>query len=286
MFSCKRRVVLLISLIMLFGCDGPKQKDESSKEYEGKITMAMLLELAAKGAAGWETAYGEVTEGASDDLVIIQDVSDSTDGAAGTTGHMTIETLLAVPKDIVKLTAWTSEPPSPVNGYIYRADNSGWDPASVDDTDDYFVVYSSEDSAYYAFFTVRGEILISSIEMLEYIPAAIEDQSGNRTLLTSEIKGSLLTNYDAGEALVYDFPVAEHGINFMYCIVDIYAVDLTPYSGKQWYYNGALMTADEPIVNDDPALGECVTCWSMQTGESTWAMFCVSEEADWKQESP
>jgi len=289
MFSCKRIVVLLISIVMLAGCAG-LQTGPPSDEYEGEITQELLQDLAEKGAAGWETAYGEVTTGADDDLLIIQDVSDTTDGAAGTTGHMTVETLLAVPTKIVTLVARTSNtiPSSPSNGDIYRADNSTWDPAAVDDNDDYFVVYSSGNSTYYAFFTVRGEILISSIEMLEYIPAAIEDQSGDRTLLTSEIKGSLLTNYGATGTLTYIFPSPEHGINFMYCMIEEEQVNLTPYASLAFYLNTSLMTGGEDIVNDGDggSIGECITCWSMQTGESTWTMFCVSEEADWKQENP
>jgi len=287
MFSCKNFLIVLVSIIMLTGCAGIKTGPPSD-EYKGEISQELLQDLAEKGATGWETAYGEIDPGADDDLIIVQDVSDPTDGAAGTTGHMTIATLLAVPKDIIKLNALTSAPTAPANGYIYRADNSTWDPAAVDGTEDYFVVYSSTESAYYAFFTVKGEILISSIEILEYIPAAIEDQSGDRTLLTSEIKGSLLTNYDAGAALVYLFPAPEHGINFMYCMIEDEQVNFTPYSSLAFYLNGTAMTADEDITNsgDASSIGECITCWSMQTGVSTWAIFCVSEDADWAQETP
>jgi hypothetical protein len=57
--------------------------------------------------------------------------------------------------------ALSSAPSSPVTNAVYLADNSSWDPASIDGTDPYFVVYDGTD--YNPLFDINGVGLYGSL---------------------------------------------------------------------------------------------------------------------------
>jgi len=128
-------------------------------------------------AAGWESVYTLLSTFSSGDYLLIQDVSDTTDGSAGTTKYIEIESMNGL------LPILTAEPDSIV-GHYYIADNDTWDPCSYAGTNDYMVLCTSTGTPG-TFKIIRdmvtGQTFVDEVDvsggLLTYDQVVIEPQS-------------------------------------------------------------------------------------------------------------
>ena len=195
-----------------------------------------------------------------------------------------------------RLTAKTAEPTDEAVMDIIRADNDTWDPSDVPGTDDYFVVCTAAGSpgTYRAFLRADGTVLLSSIELPSYTHWATADAKYNDTstphvLTVEECKGGTITNCGASEDRVYTCPAIEFGMNFMVqtCITAVSRqMDLEPDSGETFNYNGTQMAQDEHIINAADTKGDVMSCWSVESGDGTYELFCKSDNTNWAEATP
>lgn len=185
-------------------------------------------------------------------------------------------------------TPLAAEPTGEWVGQIALADNSSWDPASITGTTPYYCVCTATGTPgdWTAFLSSDGSIIVASIEILEYIPASLSDTSSPHSLTTSELKGTILTNYSATASTTFTAPTAAAGWNFTVQTMAAYNIVIDPDGAEQWYLNGAQLAAGENIQNTNPTVGESIVCFSAQSGSSTYSVFCESKYADWAEETP
>ena len=194
--------------------------------------------------------------------------------------------------DSLDLTLLTAEP-TEVVGKIYLANNSDWDPCDIAGTDDYFVVCTAAGApgTYRAFLTATGAIPISSVALPSYThfatgDAVYNDTSTPHVLTTEECKNGLITNADAGEDRVYTFPAAEMGFNLMAMVVEAFQMDLEPDGTETLWLNGTQMAQGEHIINAADTKGDVISCWSAETGDGTYEIFCKSDNTNWAEATP
>lgn len=174
MFSCKKFLIIFLSLIFLFGCATTKdieslsrrlsEVEENKKPHE-KMSLQELMEAMAQGEAGWEDAYAVLAAAAGGDYLIIQDVSDTTDGATGTTKYILAADLYSGIFPVL-----TAEP-TEVVGQIYIADNDTWDPVGYTDLNDYMVLCTATDTYKLLMDMTTGERFFSDLDLSDGVLA-------------------------------------------------------------------------------------------------------------------
>ena len=147
---------------------------------------------------------------------------------------------------------------------------------------------------YIAIVDESGRIFASSIELPCYSHWATGDATYNDTttphvLTSEEMKGGLVANCGATEDRVYTCGPAEFGINFVVstCVTAVSRqMDLEPHSGEAFIFNENQMAVDEHIQNAADTKGQTMSCWSMETGDGTYEIFCKSDNANWVEATP
>jgi len=240
----------------------------------------------------------KVTEGSlPDQSVTGADIkNESVDSDDYADGSVDLVHLAADVKDLtlnsLDLTLLTAEP-TEVVGEIYLADNDTWDPANVAGTDDYYVICTAAGSpgTFKAFLKVDGTVLLSSIELPSYThwatgDAVYNDTSTPHVLTAEECKNGIITNANASEDKVYTCPAIGFGFNFMVMVIAGYQMDLEPHSGETFNYNGTQMAQNEHIENSSDTEGDVMSCWSVESGDGTYELYCKSDNANWDEATP
>jgi hypothetical protein len=114
----------------------------------------------------------------------------------------------------------------------------------------------------------------------------LSDITSPHVLTTTELKGTLLTNYGTAATTEFQAPAAGSGWNFTVTVIAAQNIEITPDGTEQWYLNGTQLSAGEAIVNTAPTAGESIVCYSAQSGASTYSVFCESKYSDWAEETP
>lgn len=112
------------------------------------------------------------------------------------------------------------------------------------------------------------------------------DTTTPHVLTIEEVRGSLLTNAGATEDRVYTCPAAGPGFNFMVMVVAGYQMDIEPNGAETLWLNGTQMAAGEHIINEADTKGDIMSCWSAETGDGTYEIFCKSDNANWAEATP
>jgi len=109
----------------------------------------------------------------------------------------------------------------------------------------------------------------------------LSDTSTPHGLLAAEVSGTILNNYDGTpEAKEYDLPAAAEGYNFVLCLGVAQNVTIDPNGTEIIYLNGTALAAGNSVTNAAPTIGECISCWTIQTGASAFGWVCKSSDAD------
>lgn len=186
-------------------------------------------------------------------------------------------------------TPLAAEPVGAWVGQIALADNSSWDPSAIDGTTPYWAICTATGSpgSWTGFLSADGNLIVSSIELLEYTTETLNDTSTPHDLLDAELKGVLVTNYGATESRTFNAPAAAGGWNVTFQIIAAQSMIINPNGTEQWYLNGTQLAAGENIQNTSPTRGESMVCFSAQTGSTpSYAVFCESKYSDWAEETP
>lgn len=190
----------------------------------------------------------------------------------------------------------TSEPASLSVGVVYGADGATWDPTGTSQTSNHLVLYASDSPAEWLlvrsadgilyFDNIWAPVMLPSFSHYATAENAYNDTATPHVLLLNEVYGSVITNAGAASARVYTTPAAAHGFNFMVMIVAAENFDLEPYSSQQFWLNGSQMAAGEHIQNTAGNKGDIMFCWSAETGDGTFEIFCKSDSANFVQATP
>jgi hypothetical protein len=106
-------------------------------------------------------------------------------------------------------------------------------------------------------------------------------------LIAAEVSGTVINNYSSSAAASeYDLPAAASGYNFILILGLAQNVTIDPNASEVIYLNGAALTGGEAVVNTSPSIGESITCFTFQTGASTYAWSCKSSDVDFVEETP
>jgi hypothetical protein len=119
------------------------------------------------------------------------------------------------------------------------------------------------------------------LRLSEYNADELSDTTTPHGLIALEVTGTLLNNYAASpEAKTFNLPAAAQGYNFILQLGVAQNVVIDPDGTEIIYLNGASLGAGVAVENTSPTIGECITCWTIQTGASTWGWNCRSADAD------
>lgn len=192
--------------------------------------------------------------------------------------------------DWLQLSVLTSAPSSPAVNRLYIANNDTWDPCDIAGTIDYYCIYTTG-SEYSAILLGDGSIPITSIELPSFTHFATGDATYTDTttphvLTSEETKNSIITNAGATQDRVYTCPSAEFGMNFMPMVIAAYQMDVEPNGTETLWLNGVQMAAGEHIVNAADTKGDIMSCWSVESGDGTYEIFCKSDNSNWAQATP
>ena len=198
----------------------------------------------------------------------------------------------ALSLDALNLNKLTSAPGTPLAGEVYYADQVTWDPSGLGAVGAYYCIYDGAD--YIALFDEDGGWYIGSIELPSYShyatgDAVYSDTSTPHVLTAAELKGSIITNCGASGDTVYTMPDTEFGMNFMVvtCHTTVSRqMNIDPHTDEQLWLNGTQMDANENIVNAADTKGQVMSCWSMESGDGTYELFCKSDDSNWAQATP
>ncbi|MCK4554948.1 hypothetical protein KAU19_08425 [Candidatus Parcubacteria bacterium] len=244
--------------------------------------------LALLGSYCLESVFGDAIE--ADDL----ELSGTTLQLATEIPHTDVAETLTADWSLksLKLTLLTSEP-SEVAGQWYYADNDTWDPCNIAGTDNYYVICKTVGSpgTFIAIVDENGKFFISSIELPSFTHWATGDATYNDTstphvLTSEECKNGIITNCGATEDRVYTCPAAEFGMNFMVMVIEAFQMDLEPDGSETLWLNGTQMAAGEHIQNAADTKGDVMSCWSIESGDGTYEIFCKSDNVNWAQATP
>lgn len=199
------------------------------------------------------------------------------------------ETSNTLTLDLLQLSILTSTPSSPAAGRIYFVDNDTWDPCDIAGADNYYCIYDGAD--YIAIMDEDGTFFISSVELPSFShfatgDAIYGDNSTPHVLTLEEMKGSVITNAGASQDKVYTCQPAGFGINFTVMVIAAYQMDLEPDGTETLWLNGAQMAAGEHIQNTADTKSDIMSCWSIESGDGTYEIFCKSDNANWVQATP
>lgn len=192
--------------------------------------------------------------------------------------------------DWLQLSILTSAPSSPSVNRLYIADNDTWDPCDIAGTVDYYCIYTTG-SEYSAILMGDGSIPITSIELPSFSHYATGDATYNDTttphvLTSEEMKNSIITNAGATQDRVYTCQPAGFGYNFMPMVIAAYQMDIEPDGNETLWLNGAQMAGGEHIINAADTKGDVMSCWSVESGDGTYEIFCKSDNSNWAQATP
>ncbi len=152
-------------------------------------------------------------------------------------------------------------------------------------------VLTTGGTVYYEGNLVNGVFLISSIQVPSYAHFANADAAYNDTttphvLIAAETKNTIITNGGAGEDRVYTSLAAVFGMNFMVQVIAGHQMDLEPDGTERLWLNGNLMAAGEHIINAADTKGDVMSCWSVETADGVYEIFCKSDNANWAEATP
>lgn len=140
--------------------------------------------------------------------------------------------------------------------------------------------------------TQVGSAGFPNFELLTYDPSDgrpyLTDITGDtHTLVTAELKNTLINNYTAGcTDKVFEMPVANYGWLTTFicgCSADI---TITPNGSEQYEFNQATMAGGESVVATSCTIGSSVTFYSYAVGASTYAVKGFSSYSDFDEETP
>lgn len=202
------------------------------------------------------------------------------------------ETANVLTLDWLQLSVLTSAPSSPVVNRLYIADNDTWDPCDIVSTTDYYCICTNATAPEYsAILKGDGSIPITSIELPSFTHFATGDATYTDTttphvLTSEETKNSIITNAGAAQDRVYTCPAAEFGMNFMVMVIAAYQMDVEPNGTETLWLNGTQMAAGEHIINAADTKGGVMSCWSVESGDGTYEIFCKSDNSNFAQATP
>lgn len=199
-------------------------------------------------------------------------------------------------RDSNKYKKWTSAPTGAdlVAGQKYYADGVTWNPGGLSGSPvpahyvDYdganWILDRDEDGNKYT-----KSVSLPSYTHFATADAVYNDTSTPHVLTESECKNGIITNCGATEDRVYTCPAAFFGMDFkmMTCVTAVSRqMDLEPNGSETLWLNGAQMAAGEHIENAADTKGDFMDCWSVESGDGTYEIFCSSENANWAQATP
>jgi hypothetical protein len=115
----------------------------------------------------------------------------------------------------------------------------------------------------------------------------LSDTSSAHALTAAEVSGTIINNYSSSAAASeFDLPAAAGGYNTIFQLGQAQNVTINPTGTDVMYLNGTALAAGEAIVNTSPAVGQSITCYTFQTGASTWAWNCRTADEDFEEETP
>jgi hypothetical protein len=114
----------------------------------------------------------------------------------------------------------------------------------------------------------------------------LDDSATPSVLTVAETTNTSISNYkSSGADHVFQMPAAHVNGNVIFVIGDAYQITITPYSGENFYLNGAAMAADESIINSADTVGQYILGYVANIGGSLIWMF-ESKYSDFVEESP
>ena len=198
--------------------------------------------------------------------------------------------------DLLRLPLTTSEPTDEAVSDLVHVDISEWNPAGQSGSVDYIAMCTVAGSpgTWVALRLDDGTLPIRSIALPSYShyatgDAVYSDDSSPHVLTAAELKGSIITNCGASGDTVYTMPDTEFGMNFMVvtCHTTVSRqMNIDPHTDEQLWLNGTQMDANENIVNAADTKGQVMSCWSMESGDGTYELFCKSDDANWAEATP
>ena len=143
-----------------------------------------------------------------------------------------------------------------------------------------------------ALYDEDGTHYFNSIETPSYSHCAGADAPYDDTaddthdLIAREMKGSILTNSCATADKVYNLVAAEIGMNFIFQVIAGYQVDLNPDGTETLWFNGVQMAEGEHIVNSSDNKGDVMACWSVETTDGGYEIFCKTDNSNFDEATP
>ena len=275
----------------------------------GQADSTNLLESSATGwtanllftaTAGFATSGGTITPtewGYLEDVT--ESVQDAINGIDTTFGTSLQANHLVNTAGVLNLTAevalhdeantWTAvqtfgelalspldAAPDPiVNGRVYYANNSDWDPCDVGGTVNYYLVYDG--AAWVALFDEDGVWLVSSIYTTTLIATTLNDTTNPHDVTSAEMKSKYISNVSG--AMHLDIVADELGWGTIFIIGSANDLVVHPADSQTWYLNGVAGAADQQIANTADTIGESMTCISTTLTAGT-GVLCESRYAN------
>lgn len=113
--------------------------------------------------------------------------------------------------------------------------------------------------------------------------AYVVTQAATDTLTAAECKNSVISNYGQAAENTQTLPAAAAGLKGMVSIAatGVGAFHLKAGAGDKIYLNGTAMADGEKVTLAAPAIGDCATFWTIQTGAAAWDWVFVSGVGLW-----
>lgn len=104
------------------------------------------------------------------------------------------------------------------------------------------------------------------------------------TLSTNQVRGNVICNYGQAAAnITVNLPTAAQGMGFIATVSTAQAANYWRFragTNDKIYLNGVAGADNGYVSNAAPAIGESMTCWTIQTGASAWDWVCKTTD-DW-----
>ena len=69
-------------------------------------------------------------------------------------------------------------------------------------------------------------------------------------------------------------------------VIAAYQMDIEPDGTETLWLNGTQMAAGEHIINAADSKGDIMACWSVESGDGTYEIFCKSDNANFAEATP
>jgi hypothetical protein len=113
------------------------------------------------------------------------------------------------------------------------------------------------------------------------VGAVSDNDDAAITLTPDEVSGTVInTWHDTPAAMTYTLPPAVHGYAFVLALATAENVVIVPNASEIIYLNGTAIAGGNSITEASGAIGESITCYTLQTGATTWGWICTSGD-DW-----